>query len=736
MPSVRLAVILAIVCASAVAQRDWIRLRDPVGYLPIVCDAARERIVAFGGQGDEPVSNRTFEWDAVGGWQQRLPAVVPPGRYSHGMVYDAARRCVVVFGGLDAGAVPMQVLADTWEWDGSTWTRRTPAQSPPARFDLAMAYDRLRQRSVLFGGRPDYATTFGDTWEWDGVNWVNAAPAFAPSARVNAAMAFDPRNRRVLLFGGIDLNGFFAPETWLWNGVSWRLLQPAASPATFGALAEDDVRARLLFVEAGSSVDWEWDGRNWTQPPASGAPRPVDLGGLAFDAASGRAVASSKDGALWQFYGGGIHGSGWKRIAPKQPLDLVQYEMCTDYTSGRVLAFGMRESSEFATFELRDGHWIERPSTTPATEPALFEAMAASDLLRGRIVVFGGMDVNGAMSDRTFEWDGASWRVVGTTVRPPGRFAGRMAVDVAARRMLLFGGMTASGQQPLLDDTWAFDGLSWTQLQPATRPAARAYHAMAADILRGRIVLFGGSTDTGIEGDTWEWNGTDWQLRATLGPSPRVGSACDYDLLRGHVLLHGGNGLDDTWEWDGQTWTQLAVASPPPASLGARMAFDLATGDHVLGPGTVCGRLLPCFTNTGSWRLAIPVAPAATSFGTGCGGSGGALTLGCDEPYLGNAAFSFEVRNAPAGAPCAVALSAVQQTVPLGAGCTAYLGAPFADVLFATANAAGVARARNAVPDEPRFVGATLYAQAVALDPQGPLGGLAVSDARALVIGR
>jgi len=726
------AAILAIVSASAVAQRDWIRMRDPVGYFPIVFDAARERLFVFGGQGSEPGSNQTFEWDAIGGWQQRLPAVSPPGRYGQGMVYDAARRRVVMFGGEDdSAAVP--VLGDTWEWDGAAWTQRTPAQSPPARVGAAMAHDRLRQRCVLFGGRLDYATMFGDTWEWDGVTWVNSAPALAPSARTDAAMAFDPRNRRVLLFGGYAPSGFFVPETWLWNGVRWQSVATAASPASAGAVAEDPVRARLLFAEASSSVDWEWDGRAWTQLPASGAPRPIDPGGVAFDAASGRAVAAFRDGELWQ-----LQASGWKRAAAKQSLDLVQYEMCTDYTTGRVVAFGMRETGEFATFELRDGQWVALPSTTPSTEPAqLFEAMAEGDILRGRIVVFGGMDVNGAMSDRTFEWDGTSWGVVAAAVRPPGRFAGRLALDVALGRVLLFGGeTTAGGQQHVLDDTWTFDGASWSQLQPATHPTARSNHAMASDILRGRIVLFGGSSATGIEGDTWEWNGTDWQLRATLGPSPRVSSVCDYDLMRGHIVLHGGNFLNDTWEWDGQSWTQILFAAPPPGTQGARLAFDLATGDHVLGPGIVCGRLLPCFRTLGSWRLAIPVAPAANSFGVACGGSGGALTLGSDAPYAGNAAFSFEVRNAPAGAPCAVALSTVQQTVPLGSGCTAYLGAPFADVLFATANASGVARARNAVPTGPRFVGATLYAQAVTLDPLGPLGGLAISDARQLTIGR
>src|SRR5437667_12150125 len=54
---------------------------------------------------------------------------------------------VVLFGGLGN-----DVHADTWIWDGSTWTRQTPAVSPPARSHAMMA--ALGNKLVLFGGTP------------------------------------------------------------------------------------------------------------------------------------------------------------------------------------------------------------------------------------------------------------------------------------------------------------------------------------------------------------------------------------------------------------------------------------------------------------------------------------------------------------------------------------------------------------------------------------------------------
>ena len=42
----------------------------------------------------------------------------PPAVYSAGMAYDSGRSRLVVFGGFRGTYV-----GDTWEWDGSAWTR-------------------------------------------------------------------------------------------------------------------------------------------------------------------------------------------------------------------------------------------------------------------------------------------------------------------------------------------------------------------------------------------------------------------------------------------------------------------------------------------------------------------------------------------------------------------------------------------------------------------------------------
>src|SRR5207249_3318430 len=120
----------------------------------------------------------TWEWDGST-WVQKTPATSPPARESHAMAYDSARGRVVLFGGIDSSR--SLLLGDTWEWDGSMWVEKTPATSPPARFEHSMAYDSARGRVVMFGG---YDGSYrGDTWEWDGTAWVETTPTTSPSGR-------------------------------------------------------------------------------------------------------------------------------------------------------------------------------------------------------------------------------------------------------------------------------------------------------------------------------------------------------------------------------------------------------------------------------------------------------------------------------------------------------------------------------------------------------------------------
>lgn len=201
-----------------------------------------------------------------------------------------------------------------------------------------------------------------------------------------------------------------------------------------------------------------------------------------------------------------------------------------------------------------------------------------------------------------------SWRMATPADSPPVLAWAAMAYDIARDRMILFGGAPTIFGGTLTDRTWSWDGTTWTELFPTRRPSPRWTHGMAYDIARERIVLFGGqSTDApgGGLADTWEWDGTEWnEITTTRAPSPRgVHGAMTYDARREVIVLRGGGTLPgqplfaDTWEYDGTNWTEIPGAGPSER-VGAAMVYD-AAGERVLLFGG--GTWSPYYDDMWSW---------------------------------------------------------------------------------------------------------------------------------------
>jgi hypothetical protein len=168
-----------------------------------------------------------------------------------------------------------------------------------------------------------------------------------------------------------------------------------------------------------------------------------------------------------------------------------------------------------------------------------------------------------------------------------------LAYDSARGVVVLFGGRGES-DSILHYDTWEWDGTSWEMRNPATRPPARLGHSLAYDSARGVVVLFGGRDSSWtVLNDTWEYDGTSWAQSSTGGPSARTEHGMVYDSARGVVVLFGGcyysssNQIDlsDTWEWDGTSWVERTPTSYPTSRSAHAMAYDTARGVVVLFGG-------------------------------------------------------------------------------------------------------------------------------------------------------
>jgi hypothetical protein len=211
---------------------------------------------------------------------------IPNERRFAAMVYDQKLKKTVLFGGFFNSSY----RNDTWTWDGAKWIELEDIDNddrPPHRGTMAMWYDPLAQKTILYGGigrgsLNEKVKRFSDMWSFDGSRWVNMQVAATPGVRFRPLQAVNPATGKVTIFGGLrsepvdedSIRQFFADDLWEWDGSASRwtqIEQPARrpSPRQNGGLGYDPVTGKLtLFGGYGDgfyySDTWSWDGTVWT----------------------------------------------------------------------------------------------------------------------------------------------------------------------------------------------------------------------------------------------------------------------------------------------------------------------------------------------------------------------------------------------------------------------------------------------------------------------------------------
>lgn len=196
---------------------------SPRGGSSMAFDANLGRIVLFGGIGGGTVHGDTWWWDGAD-WLPIFTAVAPSPRHGHATSYDPVRGRLVLFGGRGA---TQPFLGDLHEWDGAQWLMAQPPASPSPRFHHAMAFDAVSRRCILTGGNDGQPCA--DTWSWDGTTWTELVVS-GPSPRYQAAASFDRRSARMVLTGGGD-GATLLEETWQFASTP---ATPIAAASVFG----------------------------------------------------------------------------------------------------------------------------------------------------------------------------------------------------------------------------------------------------------------------------------------------------------------------------------------------------------------------------------------------------------------------------------------------------------------------------------------------------------------------
>ncbi|MEX0332449.1 MAG: kelch repeat-containing protein [Puniceicoccaceae bacterium] len=269
--------------------------------------------LAMGGLSLEAQDDLPFSSGSNGTDGALVIPVALSSRYFHAAAYDELNDETVVFGGFTN-----TYLADTWTFDGTTWSPRTPVASPPARRNHAMAYDAARGEVVLFGGF-NGSSRMNDTWVWKDGTWTNKSPVLSPTPREGTAMAYDPLRQEVVLFGGY--NGSYINDTWVWNGTLWTQKTPSTSPATRSehAMCWNGKNSRIFMYGGynGRSDTWGWDGSEWSIISSAIAPPGRQDHSMAYDPVNEVVVMRGGSNnanyrGTWVFE----DGVGWSEVFP------------------------------------------------------------------------------------------------------------------------------------------------------------------------------------------------------------------------------------------------------------------------------------------------------------------------------------------------------------------------------------------------------------------------------------
>ena len=331
--------------------------------------------------------------------------------------------------------------------------------------------------------------------------WEQLSPATSPPGGGKNMMAYDSGTGQLVLFGGGVNSNVELNDTWTWNGTTWTQLSPATSPPgrNEASMAYDSGTGQLVLFGGGvnSNVElndtWTWNGTTWTQLS---------------------------------------------------------------------------------------------PATSP---PARHEASMAYDGGTGQLVLFGGIDINGRPLNDTWTWNGTTWTQLSPAASPPALSSASMAYD------------SGTGQLVLCHDgiTWTWNGSTWTQLSPATSPSARIEASMTYDPDIGQLVLFGGLDNISnppVElNDTWTWNGTTWtQQFPVTSPSARDSAGMAYYPGAGQLVLFGaGFSLlaNDTWVYLPVTpIPTVAAVSPSTGPVTGGTAITITGTGFVPGATVVIGQ--------------------------------------------------------------------------------------------------------------------------------------------------
>ena len=270
------------------------------------------------GYTEYPDSTVNDVWSWNGKVWRKIPGSGPGPRSLSAGAFDKRRERIVVYGGIDKGGYETGKRDDAWLFNGKAWSK-LEVNKVGTRDHHEMVYDESLNAFIMYGG-------LNNKREYDSTTWIlrnnqfTPCPCSGPGARYHFAMAYDRRRKRVVLYGGGKPE--LRNEIWEFDGKNWQHVQPSDTagpgPRIWNSLVYSD-DLKMVVVHGGlapkNEDTWGWNGKDWTKI-ATGGPigKLIALGYdpkrktiLAYGGSDSEGLVTS---ALWELYAG-----KWKKIS-------------------------------------------------------------------------------------------------------------------------------------------------------------------------------------------------------------------------------------------------------------------------------------------------------------------------------------------------------------------------------------------------------------------------------------
>lgn len=606
---------------------NWTRHFPPFQLGFTAFDSLSQRFIVFAASpGSEPgetwfvdPARRTAPVRIVPGGEP------PPYGTAQAAHFDPARRWLVVIA--NDNRTRTRPIMGAWALDvdrPEQWARiALHGPAPAARVGSISVLDATRGHLLLYSG---WHVSEPDLWRLD----LSATPAVwsrlepgnsPPHIRYSAALVFDSRHDRMLMLGGFvrevfDDGGaseYPTEEVWALRfapTLAWERMEPTGEGPSWinysTGVVLDFHRDRVLLLRAMRTDPAPilclslGDDPAWTRIPTIG-PQPSSnrLRSVALlpDREEIIGIHSSfeiwrlrlGDPAVWSFDGLDVPPYWSRNTGVIDPVD-----------GGLVVLTGgldvWRRPASTEVWKLSTA-----PTPTWSRVPILGEeiprregAAMSHDSRRDRFVVVGGsLDEEGDLRIHADVWElrlrpAPRWtRIVPENDMPPDWLRFSMTYDPVRDRMILQGGWrrnSPGGRSEFTNEAWALEfspGIRWQRLEaPGRSPVPRADHQAVFDIVRDRLLIFGGSPPRNAAG-YGPWRRDLWALdlgsparwdsvpATSAPPSQTNPGLLLYDRSRDRVrVLVAGAKAAEIWELSDSPgevfWTRLETMGADP----------------------------------------------------------------------------------------------------------------------------------------------------------------------------